>query len=203
MNYTALDFETATSSPTSICSVGLCRVENGQITDKKEILVRPEPFVFNDYNIKIHGITPESVYNRFTFDYYWDEIKPYLDNTLVIAHNTSFDITVLRKTLDMFGLDYPKFKYLCTVKLSQKAYPELFSHKLNNLCDALGICFNHHHAMDDAYACSCVFQRILEEFNLNTIEDIENKFNINAGLLYPGWQEKKKSKKSSKKNACK
>lgn len=203
MKYTAIDFETATSSYTSICSMGLCVVEDGKIIMKKEILIRPEPFVFNEYNIKIHGITPELVWNRLTFDAYWDEIKPYLENTLVIAHNTSFDINVLSKTLDMFGLEYPDFKYLCTVKLSQKAYPELFSHKLNNLCDALGVCFNHHHAMDDAYACSMVFEKILEDFNLKTLDDIENKFEIGIGHLYPGYHEpcKKKKRKASKKKS--
>lgn len=201
MKYTALDFETATSSYTSICSVGLCMVEDGKILDKKEILVRPEPFIFNDYNIKIHGITPEMVYSCLTFDGYWDEIKPYLDNTLVIAHNTSFDINVLRHTLDMFGLSYPDFKYLCTVKLSQKAYPDLFSHKLNYLCSTLGVCFNHHHAMDDAFACSCVFEKILEDFNLHTIDEIEQRFEIGIGHLYPGYHEpcKKTKKKTPKK----
>ena len=183
--------------------MGLCVVEDGNILMKKEILIRPEPFIFNDYNIQIHGITPELVWNRLTFDGYWGEIKPYLENTLVIAHNTSFDINVLRKTLDMFGLEYPDFKYLCTVKLSQKAYPDLFSHKLNNLCDALGVCFNHHHAMDDAYACSMVFEKILEDFDLKTLDDIENKFEIGIGHLYPGYHEpcKKNKKKAQKKKA--
>lgn len=101
------------------------------------------------------------------------------------------------KTLDMFGLTYPDFKYLCTVKLSQKAYPDFFSHKLNNLCDALGVCFNHHHAMDDAYACSCVFEKILEDFDLKTLEDIEKRFEIGIGHLYPGYHEPcKKNKKN-------
>lgn len=183
--------------------MGLCVVEDGKIIIKKEILIRPEPFIFNEYNIKIHGITPELVWNRLTFDGYWNEIKPYLENTLVIAHNTSFDINVLMKTLDMFGLEYPDFQYLCTVKLSQKAYPDLFSHKLNNLCDTLGICFNHHHAMDDAYACSMVFEKILEDFGLKTIDDIENKFEIGIGHIYPGYHEpcKKNKKKPSKKKS--
>ena len=34
MKYTALDFETATSSYTSICSVGLCMVEDGKILEE-------------------------------------------------------------------------------------------------------------------------------------------------------------------------
>lgn len=198
MKYTALDFETATSLHTSVCSVGLCVVEDGKILKKQELLVKPQPFQFNQYNILIHGITPEIVWDKPTFDYYWDDIFPYLNNTTVIAHNASFDISVLRSVLDMFGIEYPEFNYLCTVKLSQKAYPDFFSHKLNNLCAQLGISFNHHHAMEDAYACSMVFERILKDFNLNSLEDIENRFNIGIGHLYPGFYEPCRKNKKKK-----
>ena len=52
MDFVAIDFETATSNYTSVCSLGICVVENNKITDRKEILIKPEPFEFNDYNIK-------------------------------------------------------------------------------------------------------------------------------------------------------
>lgn len=204
MKYTAIDFETATSKFTSVCSIGLCVVEDGKVIHKKEILVRPEPFEFNEYNIKIHGITPELVWNRLTFDGYWEEILPYLENTLVIAHNCSFDINVLKKTLDMFSIEYPDFYYLCTVKLSQAAYPDLFSHKLNNLCESLHLCdFNHHHAMDDAYACAMVLERVMKDYDLKTLDDITDKFDVNVGHLYPGYVEPKKKTNRKKKKISK
>ena len=52
MDFVAIDFETATSNYTSVCSLGICVVENNKITDRKEILIKPEPFEFNDYNIR-------------------------------------------------------------------------------------------------------------------------------------------------------
>lgn len=136
MDFVAIDFETATSNYTSVCSLGICVVENNKITDRKEILIKPEPFEFNDYNIKIHGITPDMVVNKPTLADYWAKLKPYLDHKTVIAHNASFDVGALCATLEHFNIPFPTFDYLCTVKLSQKAYPELPSHKLNNLCDA-------------------------------------------------------------------
>ena len=48
MDFVAIDFETATSNYTSVCSLGICVVENNKITDRKEILIKPEPFEFND-----------------------------------------------------------------------------------------------------------------------------------------------------------
>lgn len=202
MNFTAIDFETATSVYSSICSMGICVVENNKVVERKEFLIKPEPFVFNDYNIYIHGIHPEDVKDKFTFDAYWDEIKPYIEGKTVVAHNAQFDVGALRATLDLFGISYPTFDYICTVKLSQKAYPELESHKLNNLGKALGICFNHHEACDDAFACAEILIRIMNDFKLNSLQDIEDKFEIGIGKLYPGFHEpcRKNKKKKSKRN---
>ena len=128
-----------------------------------------------------------------------EEVKPYLENKLVIAHNTSFDISVLCKTLEQFGIELPTFEYLCTVKLSQKAYPDLMSHKLNCLGHALGIDFSHHTACDDAYACAKVLTNILEDFGIETKEELCDKFDIGIGRVYPGYVEPcKKNKKKSR-----
>jgi len=189
MDFVAIDFETATSKPTSVCSLGICVVKDNKITLNKEFLIKPVPFEFNDYNIYIHGITPERVAGCMTFNYLWDSLKPYIDNNLVVAHNAAFDVGALRHTLDMFNIEYPTFDYLCTVKLAQLAYPELPSHKLNTLSDALGIHLNHHQAMDDSFACASILLRIMEDYNLESICDIEECFEIGIGKLYPGCYE--------------
>jgi DNA polymerase-3 subunit epsilon len=203
MNFTAIDFETATSKYTSICSMGICVVENNEVVERKGIYIRPTPFEFNDYNIKIHGITPEMVEDMPTFDQVWDEIKPYIEGRTIVAHNAMFDVGALCATLDEYGISYPSFKYLCTVKLSQKAYPELPSHRLNNLCDALGISFNHHQAYDDAYACAEVLINILEDCGLDSIDEIESFFEVDSGVVYPGckmsFKQKQKKEKKKKK----
>lgn len=186
MDFVAIDFETATSKYTSICSMGICVVENSKITERKEMLIKPVPFEFNEYNIKIHSITPNMVAYKPTFDMYWSEIKPYLENKIVVAHNAMFDVGALCAALDMYGIEYPSFYYLCTVKLSQLAYPELKSHKLNNLCDALGVRFSHHRAYDDAYACAAVLLRIMEDYSLLSLSDIDECFDVEIGRVYPG-----------------
>lgn len=196
MDFVAIDFETATSAWSSICSMGICVVENNKIKEVKEIPIRPTPFEFNDYNIAIHGITPEAVYREPTFDALWPEIKPYVQNKLVIAHNASFDVGALCKTLDMFKIELPTFDYLCTVKLSRKAYPELASHKLNFLGDALGIDFSHHTACDDAYACAMVLLHILRDFGINSLQEIESEFDVGIDKIYPGYTPCKKKKRT-------
>ena len=204
MDFVAIDFETATSNYTSLCSMGICVVENNKITERKEIYIRPVPFEFHEYNIHIHGITPDMVADKPTFDKYWDEVKPYLEGKTVVAHNAGFDVGALCATLDYFGIEYPTFDYLCTVKLSQKAYPELKSHKLNNLCAALGVSFEHHQAYDDAYACAKVLLRILEDYSLLNLAEVDECFEIEVGHLYPGChmacrKNKKKAKQKTEK----
>ena len=187
MDFVAIDFETATSNYTSVCSLGICVVENNKITDRKEILIKPDMVV-----------------NKPTLAYYLDKLKPYLDHKTVIAHNAGFDVGALCATLEHFNIPFPTFDYLCTVKLSQKAYPELPSHKLNNLCDALGIHFHHHRAYDDAYACAAVMVRILEDYSLLNLDEVEECFEMEIGHLTPDTHLKcKKNKKKQKKNSKK
>lgn len=189
MDFVAIDFETATSARTSACSIGICEVQNNRIVKRSSMLIRPEPFEFNEYNIKIHGITPDMVYCEPTFAELWYKIRPMLEGKLVIAHNASFDINVLCKTLEFYGIEFPSLDYLCTVKLSQKAYPELESHKLNALADAFGICFSHHDACDDAYVCAMVLLHIIKDYKIQSLAELVQVFNIGIGRIYPGYVE--------------
>ena len=206
MNFVAIDFETATSKYTSICSMGICVVENGRVAQRKSFLIRPVPLEFNSYNIKIHGITPDMVEDAPTFEELWPQIRPYLEGRTVVAHNTSFDVNALCATLDNLNITYPVFDYICTVKLSQKAYPELESHKLNNLCAALNICFSHHDACDDAYACAMALLRIMYDYSLNDLSELSECFDVGVGHIYPGCkvqtcQKTTKSKKAINKKS--
>ncbi len=195
MDFTAIDFETATSRNTSICSMGICMVSDGESVFSKEILIRPEPLEFNQFNISIHRITPMAVKDEPTFSEIWQGVLPYIEGRIIVAHNARFDVGAMRATLERDGIELPTFRYIDTVALSQKAYPDLPSHKLDRLCDALGIQFTHHHAMDDAYACAMVLVRIMEDYELTTLEDIEETFEIGIGHMYPGYTDPPSKKK--------
>lgn len=56
--FVALDFETANSKRTSICSVGMVKVIDNQITESFHTLVNPFDY-FTETNITVHGIHPE------------------------------------------------------------------------------------------------------------------------------------------------
>jgi len=150
----AIDFETATAYRASPCAVGLCWLEKGKTVARAYRLIRPMGNEFAGFNIAFHGIGPKDVAKEAEFPEIWEMLRPHLSGPLLIAHNASFDIGVLRATLDLYGLPWPEVKYYCTMLGARRVWPELANHKLNTVAAHLGISFRHHHAGEDAEACA-------------------------------------------------
>ncbi|WP_434798911.1 exonuclease domain-containing protein [Terrisporobacter vanillatitrophus] len=183
MNFIAIDFETANEKRASACSLGITVVKDNKIIEEKYWLIKPKPFRFESRNIIIHGIREEDVINEKEFDELWPEIKPYLENNLIIAHNASFDFSVLRNTLDIYNLEYPNLDYACTLVTSKLFYRYLNNHKLNTVNRHLGYRFNHHHASADATAAANILINISQELNLNNMDDIANIIGFKLGCI--------------------
>jgi len=155
MSFTAIDFETATRH--HICAVGIVTVENGKITDEYYTLIKPPNNEYNWHTIQVHGIIPEDTINAPTFIEVYPEIKKLLQGKIVVAHNESFDRSVLQKTMEDNGLDYSELeisdRWECTMKLcrANDKYP---SGKLDECCAVEGIDLKHHEALSDARACA-------------------------------------------------
>jgi DNA polymerase-3 subunit epsilon len=80
------------------------RVEDGRIVHRDSWLIRPPVLYFDPFNVRIHGITAEDVKDSLTFDQLWRQVSPSLAGKALIAHNASFDISVLRRSLDEYGV---------------------------------------------------------------------------------------------------
>lgn len=186
MNFTAIDFETANEKRSSPCSVGITVVENGQITGEHYFLIRPKEMRFVPMNIMIHGITPDQVEDEEEFDAVFEKMRPFLENRLVIAHNASFDMSVLRNTLDLYEIPYPSFDYCCTMVMARHFYPYLENAKLNTVNAHLGYTFSHHQALADASACANVLLEIAKELGTTDISEIAKATGIGIGHIYPG-----------------
>jgi DNA polymerase-3 subunit epsilon len=156
MNFTAIDVETAQGPRWSICQVGLVKVENLEIVKEVSILIQPPNNEYSHWNTKVHKITANDTKNSPIFPEIWDAIKPLIENQKLVAHNASFDIDCLTKTLELYNIEVPDFEYCCTMKPTGS--------KLDELCQAYGIALeNHHDALCDAKACACIFIKILNK----------------------------------------
>ncbi|CAM2788091.1 3'-5' exonuclease [Fructilactobacillus fructivorans] len=171
MNFAAIDFETAAGKRASACSVALTIVRNDEVVDEFYSLINPE-CEFNWRNINVHGIHEKDVVDSPTFPEVWDQINPLFDrNKLVIAHNNNFDNSVLKKSLERYGLRQPHYQTLDTVKTSKKFYPGFVNHKLNTVSQNLGIELQHHHnALDDSLACANILIYEYQQFGKNAIK---------------------------------
>lgn len=175
MNFVAFDFETANSKRSSACALGIAVVQDNKVVERKSWLIKPKDLYFDWYNVSIHKITAEDVKNENEFNEIWEDVKPYLDNKIVMAHNASFDISVLKGLADEYNFELPEMIPICTRKLSRKLWPGLFSYKLYTVAKRhLKINFKYHDPSDDAYACAMIAIKAIEELNIKTEEELFN-----------------------------
>ncbi|MEI4769111.1 exonuclease domain-containing protein [Psychrobacillus sp. FJAT-51614] len=184
MDFVAIDFETANSFRTSVCSIGIVQVKNGEIKEEIHTLINPLS-EFNYYNTKIHGITEDMVISAPTFEEYWPSFKEFVDNQMIIAHNASFDISVLRASLNNFHESYPNFQYGCSYQIAKKVWPNLYNHKLSTVSNYLGISLRHHDALEDARAAALITLEALQKTQTNSIQDLSKLHKLKIGTPMP------------------
>ena len=162
-----LDVETPNERNDRICSIAAITVIDGEISDKFYSLVNPE-CEFNYKNINIHGISPLSVANAPTFPEIWDSIKEQFKSSIIIAHNATFDLCVLKKTLNHYDIDTYNCFYVCTLDLAKRYIYDIENNKLDTLCRYFNIEINdHHNALCDCECCYKVFSGILKKYNIS------------------------------------
>ena len=159
MTFTAIDFETATGKRYSACAVGIITVENGKIIDEYQSLIQPPNNEYSWYNIKIHGITENDTINAPFFCDIYPEIRKRLVKKTIVAHNESFDRSVLQKTIQYYDLDYSDLdlsnQWECTLAIyREKGYSPA---SLDVCCKKQGIKLTHHEALSDARGCAMLY----------------------------------------------
>ncbi len=160
-NFAAIDFETANNNPSSVCSVGIVVVKEGEVVEKFYDLIRPAPNFYNFFNTQIHGISASDTATADLFPQVWARIEPLIEDLPLIAHNSPFDEGCLRAVHSHYGMPYLDRNFLCTCRLARRAFPKLPNHKLSTVAAHIGFDFTHHHALEDAEACAAIARKIL------------------------------------------
>lgn len=182
MTFTAIDFETAHSN--FPCEIGLSRVTDGIVTESKSWLIKPACFPYmNPWNQRVHGISASDVSEANTFEELWGELKPWFDDNILVAHNASFDMRVLRSSLEYYDLAIPHVDYFCSVNVSRKVWKHLPSHSLSAVSHYHNINFNHHRAGADAEVCAMIVLKAFEAIDSMNMEDGLMKLGITLKKL--------------------
>jgi len=164
--FLVFDVETPNNRQDKICQIGLVRhVSNAKPPECSCYFINPDA-PFDSICCDIHGISAKDVKNEPTFDELWKrELSELFSDSVLIAHNASFDLSVLYKTLDFYHLKMPEIQYVDTYDLSRKHYPSLPDHKLKTVASFLGHTITHSHdALSDAYAAYIILIETLKRF---------------------------------------
>lgn len=160
-NFAAIDFETANYTATSICSVGLVVVRDGETAHEFHSLVHPLPHYFLGRFTDIHGISLGDTEDAPLFREVWAEILPHIGDLPLVAHNKAFDERVLRATLKLFGIEATFAPFFCTLQAAKRQFPHLNNHQLPTVARHCGFeLTNHHHALADAQACAAIMAHL-------------------------------------------
>jgi len=173
MKICIIDFETANNHPASACSIGLVVFEEGVVIYEGVYLIKPDPdhAFFDPFNISIHGIHPEDVENAPNFEELWPLLRPWFHQNLLVAHNAMFDMGVLNALLLQYGISKPLCTYIDTVEIARRLWPFLPNHRLNTVCEYLGIELNHHEALSDARGSALILMNamaLVEDYDMNS-----------------------------------
>jgi len=155
------DFETANNERSSVCSVGIVIVRDGEIVDKFYSLIKPEPEYYNYWCSQVHGLCTADTEDAPIFPEVWKQIEPKIAGLPLVAHNKAFDESCLKVVFRIYQMDYPSYPFYCTCVASRRVWPQ-GSHTLDVIAARCGYDLsNHHHALADAEACAAIALQIL------------------------------------------
>ena len=161
-DFAAIDFETANGERSSVCSVGVVVVRDGEIVDSFYSLIQPEPNYYTYWCSRVHGLCQEDTDDAPIFPDVWAHIEPMIAGLPLVAHNAPFDEGCLKAVFCTYRMDYPDYLFLDTLRVSRRLMPHLPNHQLQTVSAACGYELeHHHHALADAEACACIALELL------------------------------------------
>ena len=161
-DFAAIDFETANNQPTSVCSVGVVIVREGEFVDSFYSLIQPEPNYYLFWNTMVHGLTQADTEDAPVFPYVWEKIEPLIEGLPLVAHNSPFDQGCLKAVMRCYQMDYPDYEFYCTCQTSKRLLKQLPNHQLQTVAAYCGYDLKrHHHALADAEACAHIAMQLL------------------------------------------
>lgn len=163
-DFIAIDFETANNNRVSACALGLAFVKNETFVHKeKHFILPPKGEKVLSTHTNLHGITNDDLEFSLNFRELWDyELHKYFNNNLIVFHNASMDLSVMKSLFSFYEIKNFNINYLDTMRLAEKTgHPK----KLTDLAKKFDIeITNHHDPQEDAAVCANVFSELIELF---------------------------------------
>ena len=175
LRYAVVDVETTGGSPDRghrITEIAVVEIRDGLISEDFQTLVNPGRSIPPRIS-ELTGITDEMVADAPFFEDVADDLFHWLDGSVFVAHNVSFDWRFVSSQLgDAIGF-VPEGPRLCTVQLARRLAPELRRRNLDSLATHFGIPIHaRHRAYGDALATARILLRLLDEATAQGVRDL-------------------------------
>jgi len=165
--FVAFDLETTGLSPhlDRIVEIGAVKFVDGRETARWGQLINPG-IPMPAGAAAVNGITDAMLTGQPRLEDVLPDFLTFLNATVLVAHNASFDLGFLRSALGRHGLGLLSHDYVDTRLMAQKAFPGRANYKLQSLAVDLGIVSRDaHRAVDDARVCQELFSACLRQLN--------------------------------------
>jgi len=178
LSFCVFDLETTGGNHKSdkIIEIGMVRVENLEVVDSKNYLIQPEIRI-PDFIQKLTSISPEDVEGAPLIEDVIEEILEFMSDTILVAHNTSFDIPFFNSVLRRLNKPELENRSLCTNLMTKYLVPNLMNSNLNYMSKIFDIHHKKaHRALDDAMATAQLLIRYLHIFIDKDIQKINHLY---------------------------
>ena len=179
LTFIAFDVETTGLSAIACRLVELSGVKFNLATgavDTFSTLINPGEPIPTEVSA-LHGITDAMVVDAPTIDQVLPQFFQWCEdaaNTVLIAHNASFDVEFLKVNAMRQRLSLPAHAVVDTLALSQALVQGSANHKLKTLSEHFGFAGSlYHRALDDSMYVQKLFEKLVELGQLENFADLE------------------------------
>jgi DNA polymerase-3 subunit epsilon len=177
-SFSVVDVETTglSANKNRIIEIAIVKIENLKITDKLDYLINPQTYI-PPFITSLTGISNDDVIGAPIFSDIVDEIISFTDNTILTAHNFTFDSSFLNAEFVRSGQEFINEHSCCTLKLARNIYPTLQSKSLSSVAHSLNLKnSNTHRALGDAEITAKVLLKMIKELqakdNITTVAQL-------------------------------
>jgi len=191
LEFCVIDLETTGGNPETekIIEVGMVKIENRKITEERSFLVNPQKDI-PDFVQKLTGIRKADVEHAPKIEEVINEIIQFIGSSILVAHNTSFDIPFLNGVLKNLQLPTLENKVICTNIMTKYLIPDIMSSNLQYMTQIFNISHsNAHRAIEDARATGYLLLKYMEMFEEKKIRKVNqlyyprNKFELDRIII--------------------
>lgn len=186
LSFCVFDLETTGGNHLSdkIIEIGLVKIEHLKIVDQKSFLIKPEMHI-PDFIQKLTSIKESDVNDAPLIEDVIDEILEFMGDSILVAHNTSFDVPFFNSVLRRLEKPELTNKSICTNLMTKYMIPNLLSSNLNYMCKIFNLKHQKaHRALDDTLASAELLLKYLSIFihkkihKVNSLYYPKNKFEL-------------------------